>query len=272
MQVNIQHKTTTKLLNPGSGFLQGYTHSLNPYIGCSFACSYCYVRKMPVALFRGEPWGDWVDVKSGAKEQLMKELRREKRKGQVTLFMSSSTDPYQPVEYREQVTRSLLEAMVEEPPDFVLVQTRSPLVTRDIDLLARLGSRVRVSMTVETDLEAVRRRFAPAAPPIQARIAALRKLREAGIAAQAAIAPVLPCSENFPALLKSVVDRVCLDDYFMGDGSKGKRTKQLGIRTLYQQSGEEEWYGPEAYLKVKSWLLREFTEEQIKISQEGFLP
>lgn len=271
-RLNIQHKVSKKLLNPGSGFLNGYTHTLNPYAGCSFACSYCYVRRMPVALFRDDSWGTWVDVKIGAKEQLLKELRRVKAKGPVTLFMSSSTDPYQPLEYREQVTRGLLEAMVEEPPDFVLVQTRSPLVTRDIDLFQRLGERVRISMTVETDLDEIRRLFTPAAPTIQARIKALAVLKEAGIAAQAAVAPVLPSSEQFPYLLKSVVDRVCIDDYFMGDGSKGRRTEQLGIAQTYGANDLEQWYDPKAYLLVKERLLQTFDKELVKISQEGFLP
>ncbi|WP_010276194.1 SPL family radical SAM protein [Paenibacillus senegalensis] len=270
--MNVQHKVSKKLLNPGSGFLNGYTHTLNPYAGCSFACSYCYVRRMPVALFRKDSWGTWVDVKTGAKEQLVKELRRAKTKGPVTLFMSSSTDPYQPVEYKEQVTRGLLEAMVEVPPDFVLVQTRSPLVTRDTDLFLRLGERVRVSMTVETDLDHIRRLFTPSAPPIQARLKALSELKTAGVRTQAAIAPVLPSSEDFPRLLKKAVDRVCIDDYFMGDGSKGRRTEQLGISQHYSINELDGWYDPQAYLLVKDRLLQWFDEEQIKISQEGFLP
>lgn len=73
--------------------------------------------------------------------------------------MSSSTDPYQPIEQKEKVTRSLLEVMVEDPPDFLLIQTRSPLVSRDIDLLQQLKEKVRVSMTIETDSETIRKHF-----------------------------------------------------------------------------------------------------------------
>src|SRR5262245_33735568 len=117
-------------LTPASGFLKDYTHTLNPYVGCSFGCSYCYVRRMPVALFRGEPWGTWADAKAGDPRTLAQELRAAKKKGSVAVFFSSATDPYQPLEASACVTRSLLEAMAEEPPDFVLVQTRSPLVER----------------------------------------------------------------------------------------------------------------------------------------------
>jgi len=132
MKCEILYKNPKTILNKGTGFLSGYTHSLNPYTGCSFGCSYCYVRQMPVSLFREGEWGSWVDVKNGAANVLKKELHRAKAKGPVTIFMSSSTDPYQPIEHKEKVTRSLLEIMLEDLPDFLFVQTRSPLVSRDI--------------------------------------------------------------------------------------------------------------------------------------------
>lgn len=272
MKGEITYKTPKTLLNKGTGFLSDYSHSLNPYAGCSFGCSYCYVRRMPVATFRGEPWGDWVDVKLEAARLLRKELRREKAKGRVTIFMSSSTDPYQPIEHQERVTRSLLEAMTEEPPDFLLVQTRSPLVRRDIDLLLRLKEKVRVSMTVETDREDIRKRFTPNAPPIAARLKTLQLLADAGVPTQATIAPVLPSSELFAHKLKPLVDRVCVDDYFMGDGSGGKRTRSLGIGALYGELGEERWYEPSAYRLVRERLLAVFPADRVLISRQGFAP
>ncbi|WP_299089629.1 radical SAM protein [uncultured Metabacillus sp.] len=272
MKHELFYKNPKTLLNKGTGFLAGYTHSLNPYTGCSFACSYCYVRQMPVSLFREGEWGKWVDVKKGAARILKKELQRAKEKGKVTIFMSSSTDPYQPIEHKEKVTRSLLEVMAEDQPDFLLVQTRSPLVRRDIDLLQALKEKVRVSMTIETDSETIRRKFTPDAPPIAARLKTLELLRGAKIPTQAAIAPVLPSSEAFPETLKSVVNRVCIDDYFMGDGSGGKRTKRLGIQAIYETLALEEWYGPIAYKKVYDRLARVFPEDQLYVSQRGFEP
>ncbi|MET4559918.1 DNA repair photolyase [Lysinibacillus parviboronicapiens] len=272
MKSELFYKNPKTILNKGTGFLAGYTHSLNPYTGCSFGCSYCYVRQMPVALFREGQWGHWVDVKQGAATLLAKELRRAKEKGKVTIFMSSSTDPYQPIEYQEKVTRSLLEVMAQNPPDFLLVQTRSPLVSRDIDVLQRFKDKVRVSMTIETDSETMRRHFTPEAPPIQARLKTLQKLADAGIATQVAIAPVLPSSEYFPDKLKPLVNRICIDDYFMGDGSGGKRTKKLGIDKLYAELGLEDWYGAHAYKEVQQRFLRIFPEDQIYISQAGFEP
>lgn len=272
MQIELLYKYPKTMLNKGTGFLTDYTHSLNPYTGCSFGCSYCYVRQMPVSTFRKAEWGTWVDIKQEAAVLLRKELNKAKSKGKVTIFMSSSTDPYQPVEFKEQVTRSLLEVMADNPPDFLFVQTRSPLVRRDIDLLLHLKGRVRVSMTVETDREEIRKHFTPHAPPISARLKTLELLRDTGVPAQAAIAPILPSSEAFPALLKPLVNRVCVDDYFMGDGSGGRRTRNLDIRSLYEKLGLEQWYEPSAYRIVIDRLRSEFAEDQIYLSQRGFAP
>ncbi|ASS76753.1 radical SAM protein [Tumebacillus algifaecis] len=272
MKLTITHKKPSRLLNPASGFLSGYSHTLNPYTGCSYACSYCYVRQMPVALFRGEEWGTWIDVKTEAATKLKKELQSAKKKGPVTIFMSSSTDPYQPLEAQEKVTRGLLETMVEEPPDFLFVQTRSPLVTRDLDLFAQLKDRIRISITVETDRDEIRRLFAPKAPPIRARLQALQTIADAGLPVQAAIAPVLPCSDNFARTLAGIVTRVCLDDYFMGDGSGGRRTERLGIQDLYREADLNDWYDRTAYLRVWQQLQQEFPPEQLFRSQLGFLP
>jgi len=268
-----QHEKTPKsLLNKATGFLTDYTHTLNPYAGCAFGCSYCYVRRMPVAMFRRAEWGTWVDVKRGAAELLRRELRAARNRGRVTIFMSSSTDPYQPAEYEERITRSLLEVMAEEPPDFLLVQTRSPLVTRDIDLLLRLGERVRVSVTVETDHEDVRRRFAPAAPPIAARLNALAKLREAGVATQAAVAPLLPSSPAFPGKLLPVADRVVLDDYFLGDGSGGRRSRSLQVERHYAEDERPLWYDPSAIRSLHERFAAVFPPDRLRVSQAGFAP
>ncbi len=272
MSSELFYKNPKTILNKGTGFLSGYTHSLNPYTGCSFGCSYCYVREMPVSLFREGEWGNWVDVKNGAAHLLKKELRRAKAKGNVTIFMSSSTDPYQPIEQKEKVTRSLLEVMVEDPPDFLLIQTRSPLVSRDIDLLQQLKDKVRVSMTIETDSETIRKHFTPKAPPIQARFKTLGKLAAAGISTQVAIAPILPSGNHFPLKLKPYVDRICIDDYFMGDGSGGKRTRKLGIEKKYAQLGLEEWYGPHVLKNVYNRFIEVFPENQVYVSQAGFEP
>ncbi|EGL83388.1 Radical SAM domain protein [Caldalkalibacillus thermarum TA2.A1] len=271
-KLQITYRKPGRLLNPASGYLTGYTHTLNPYAGCAFACTYCYVRRLPVALFHQKEWGTWVDVKENAPHLLEKELRRAKQKGKVTIFMSSSTDPYQPLEVQTQLSRSLLEVMAKNKPDFLFVQTRSPLITRDIDLLLELKDRLCVSITIETDLEQVRKTLSPAAPPLAARMKTLARLKQAGLPAQAAISPLLPFSEQFPQLLKEVVDWVCLDDFFRGDGAQGKRTEKLGIKSLYQQLGYEDWYTPDKFTEVCALFQKVFDEHRVLISQQGFMP
>ncbi|MGG0178862.1 SPL family radical SAM protein [Gottfriedia acidiceleris] len=272
MKSEIFYKNPKTILNKGTGFLSGYTHSLNPYTGCSFACSYCYVRQMPVSLFRKKEWGSWVDIKQSAPTILEKELKKAKSKDKVTIFMSSSTDPYQPIEFKERLTRSLLEVMLQNQPDFLFVQTRSPLVKRDIDLLKLFKEKVRVSMTIETDLDEIRKSFSPNAPPINARLKTIEELVKAGIPTQATIAPILPSSEEFPKRLSEIVSRICIDDFFMGDGSGGKRTGRLGIEKKYTELNLEDWYGPEAYQIVYQRFKKYFSEDQLFISQKGFEP
>lgn len=145
-------------------------------------------------------------------------------------------------------------------------------MTRDIDLLQKLGTKVRVSMTIETDSDEIRKHFSPSAPPIASRLKALVRLREAGIATQATVAPLLPSSPAFAQVLAETVDRVCVDDFHMGDGSGGKRTEQLGIYALHKELGMEKWYEPEAYQKLVRRLHRHFSPDQIYISEAGFLP
>src|SRR6476646_4680521 len=85
MKSEYLYKYPKTLLNKGTGFLSGYSHSLNPYTGCSFGCSYCYVRQMPVSTFRDEKWGSWVDIKQGAAEIFHKELKAKSRSPSLCL-------------------------------------------------------------------------------------------------------------------------------------------------------------------------------------------
>lgn len=271
LNIHLEEIISKSILTPAKGAIDNFTHSLNPYAGCAFGCKYCYVREHPVSIFREEEWGAWIDIKSNAAELLEKELAKAKKRGKVALFMSSSTDPYQPIEYASKLTRSLLEVMLKNQPDFLHVQTRSPMVKRDIDLFQQFGDSIRISMTIETDKEEVRKAFAPAAPPIPARMAALK---DAGIITQATIAPLLPCSREFPAKLKSIANRVTIDDFWMGDGSGGRRTERLGIRKIFDELGLEKWYNPSAYKVVLKMLDREFQDApiQLGVSKAGFSP
>ena len=184
-----------------------FDYVINCYRGCSFGCLHCYASFMKKFTGHKEKWGDFVDVKLNAVELLKKELKKV-NKGSV--FLSSVTDPYLPIEAKFKLTRSVLQCLIDT--DFEInVLTRSPLVTRDIDIFKRLKS-VEVGLSIPTDREDIRKIFEPNATPISARIKALGKLKEEGINTYAFIAPLLPLNpENLAKLLDPIADYVMLD-------------------------------------------------------------
>jgi DNA repair photolyase len=188
--------------------IQCFDYVINCYRGCSFGCLHCYASFMKRFTGHRENWGEFVDVKINAPEILRKEIRRID-KGKV--FLSSVTDPYLPLEARFRLTRGVLECMIGR--DFeITILTRSPLVTRDIDVFKGLKS-VEVGLSIPTDREDIRKIFEPSATPISARIKALKKLKEEGIKTYAFIAPLLPLNpENLARLLDPVTDYVILDN------------------------------------------------------------
>jgi len=117
MQIQQREISAKKILTEATGYLDvGFTHSLNPYSGCSFSCRYCYVREMPIQEFRDVPWGEWLDIKKNAAENYRDELLKLRKKGKPSnIFISSATDPYQPIERKTAITRSILEEMVQHP-------------------------------------------------------------------------------------------------------------------------------------------------------------
>ncbi|MEP7274627.1 MAG: radical SAM protein [Acidobacteriota bacterium] len=271
----IQSKT---ILNPTGGFLATFTHSLNAYQGCAFGrngCPYCYVRAMPIQRFAGEPWGDWVRAKTNAPELLAKELERAKRDGKfgmLRIFMSTATDPYQGLETRLRLTGRLLEVF-EESGDFgwLVVQTRSPLVERDIETLARLGHRVMVSVTVETDRDEVRKVISPTSASIERRLETLRRLTESGIDTQAAISPILPCDPvNFAELISTRAKRAVVDTLLAGDGASGKRSKGLGMAEILASAGYRGWMEGDTHLQLLDQLRARMGDERVGFSQDGF--
>jgi DNA repair photolyase len=276
MKIETNDIISRKILTEAKGYLDvGFTHSLNPYNGCAFSCKYCYVREMPIQKFKGIPWGEWVDIKTNAAENYRNEMLRLRRKEKpVHLFMSSATDPYQPIERKAGLTRGILEKMIETPPDFLQLQTRSPLITRDLDLLVELKEKceVLVSMTIETDREDLKRLFAPFAPGMKLRMKALRDIHDAGITTQASISPVLPFTPDFPNLLKGIADRVWIDTLSIGDGAMGQRSNRLGMPALFRENGLEKWYQKELHVKVKTYFNKYFSDERVKVSKAEAFP
>jgi len=271
-------RNATRALTATGGFLRGFGFSLNPYIGCAFGdaggCPFCYVRTLPVANAAEGDWGTWVIAKANLPELLDKELASLARAGKLadtTVFMSSATDPYQGLERRLRITRRSLEKFLERPPRRVLLQTRSPLIERDLELLCRLGRHVIASITVETNDEQVRRALTPTSPSIARRLQTARRLREAGVFTQLAIAPMMPNEPaRFAAIIDQVADRVVVDTYFDGDGANGRRSRALGIDALYQRLGYENWFRRGAEADLVSALRARLGTGRVLFSGEGF--
>jgi DNA repair photolyase len=276
MGIEIKEILAKKILTEAKGYLDvGFTHSLNPYSGCAFACMYCYVREMPIQRFKEIPWGEWLDIKTNAAENYRKEIiKLRKKNSPLNIFMSSATDPYQPIERKANLTRGILEEMIENPPDFLQIQTRSPLVARDIDLLVNLKEKceVLVSMTVETDREDIKQIFAPYAPGISLRIKGLKEVHDAGISTQASISPVLPFTPDFPKALDGVVDHIWIDTLSIGDGAMGKRSERLGMPKLFEEHGLTRWYEKNLHVKVEKYFNKYFPSQMIRVSKNDAFP
>ncbi|MGH7988395.1 MAG: radical SAM protein [Candidatus Acidiferrales bacterium] len=271
-------QTVTRALNPTGGFLRGFGYTLNPYVGCAFGdaggCPFCYVRALPVARAAPGGWGSWVIAKSNLIAHLERELEALCRAGKLeatTVFMASATDPYQGLERRLRLTRAALQAFVRFPPRRVLVQTRSPMIERDIDRLRELGPRVIASITLETDDDEVRRALTPTSPSVARRLMTARRLREAGVFVQLAVAPMMPNHpERFAALADSVADRVIIDTYFDGDGAHGRRSRMLKIGELYQRLGYQGWFQPGAERELMAAMRARLGPDRVLFSREGF--
>ena len=211
-----------------------YPYVINPYTGCQHGCSYCYARFMKRVTGHKEPWGEFVDVKINAPDLLRKEIQKKKR-GKV--WVSGVCDPYQPLEATYRLTRQCLEILAQNTWP-VIIQTRSPLVLRDMDII-RDARDFEVGFSVTTADEKIRELFEPNAPPIIERIQALDELHKAGIRTYAMIAPVLPGAEGLAALLKGKVDYLLIDrmNYHYADwvykkyGLEDKLTDESFYRT-----------------------------------------
>ncbi len=233
------------------------------------------MRALPIAMKgEGAPWGSWVIAKINLKARLLAELRAMRKAGRLdaaTVFMSSATDPYQGLERRLRISRGALEAFVENPVRRVLLQTRSPMVERDLDLMKQLGNRVIVSITLETDDDAVRRAITPTSPSVERRLKTARLMRREGVPVQLAISPMMPNhAERFAELADAAADRVIVDSYFAGDGSGGRRSRSLGIEELYDRLGYEGWFNPGAEEPLLASMRARLGEHRVLYSRDGF--
>jgi DNA repair photolyase len=183
-----------------------FTHTINPYRGCEFACRYCYARYTHEFLEIRDPdeFEHKIYFKENAAWLLDQELARLKPGTEIAL--GTATDPYQPLERRQRVTRSLLEVFARKSGFSLGIVTKSTLIARDIDLLRVIATRhkLTVHLTVTTMNTRVARLLEPRAPRPDLRIRTLKQLREAGIRAGVLCSPLMPGITDSPNSIRAV--------------------------------------------------------------------
>lgn len=192
--------------------LSGIDYSINPYVGCQHGCSYCYARFLVNIQRRNEQWGEFVDVKRNAPQLVAKQLPKLQP---GIIWISSVTDPYQPLESKYRVTLQLLQKLL--PYQFpISILTKSKLVVRDIDVFRKFAD-IEIGMTLISLDDTVRQRFEPCTSSIDERLDALKLLHESQVKTYAFIGPFLPhlSEETIEALLirleEAGVKRVLID-------------------------------------------------------------
>jgi DNA repair photolyase len=223
------------VLNPPETTQMGFW-SINPYVGCAFGCAYCYARythrwvldrqatsnpdhrDMQDARDGMVPWLAFerrIFVKQNAADVLRRTLRHGSERHLAllkneTITIGTATDPFQPAERRFRVTRGILEVLAEHPGLSIAIITKSPLITRDIDLLKRIKrhSALTVHLSLISTDRDLARKIEPRAPTPEARLRALARLSAAGIEVGINVMPVLPAITDAPDALDHLVRSV----------------------------------------------------------------
>ena len=270
------------ILTKATGFMDAYDYTLNPYSGCSFGCTYCYAAFFSPDIEKRDAWGRWVTVKENAVSKLSN--MKTSLDGKL-IYMSSVTDPYQPIERRLELTRKIVEVLAEprHRPKLV-VQTRSPDVIRDIDLFQRIeanGGRVQVNMTVTTDDEDIRRTFEPSCPNNTVRLRAIAEVQAAGIQSCITMTPLLLVSDPelfADELLDTDVRRFIIQPFHFTRGKFVANTREEAARLMAEKLDCEIEDFVDAYMRDyrdSERIIRErLAEEGIALGEgkEGFKP
>lgn len=177
---------TSKALTPSG--LPDIDYALNPYVGCAHGCTYCYARAYVRDAEVAREWGSIVKIRVNLIDVLIKDVGRLKP-GVVGL--ATITDPYQPIEASQHLSRESLKILLRAGFK-VDLQTKSPLVLRDVDILKRWRDRVEVGLTITTLRDEVAAIIEPGAPPPSERAKALRELSASGITTWLFLGPIIP--------------------------------------------------------------------------------
>ena len=205
-----------------TGFTE-YDHCLNPYVGCGHGCKYCYVR----FFLKGDhPWGEWVRLRSHVETQLPRDLERI---GPTRLVIGTMTDPYQPIEEEENLTRTALQVISQHHQTRVGLFTRSPL--KDLDLLKEIG--VVVHMTIAPIDPQYLKHLEPVTTEIEDRWQAVEALKKAGITTHINVAPALPVISD--DLARPYCERMAnaqIDEFFLDPMQLYKESKSHVLEAL----------------------------------------
>lgn len=204
IQVERARKVITRNTSPDISF----DRSINPYRGCEHGCSYCFARPTHayMGLSAGLDFETRLFAKANAAELLERELSAPGYKPQ-TIAIGTNTDPYQPAEKDWRIMRAILEVL-DRANHPVGIVTKSSLVLRDIDILAKMAERglVKVALSVTSLDRRLSRAMEPRAATPQKRLEAIAKLSEAGIPAAAMVAPIIPALNDME--IERILDAV----------------------------------------------------------------
>ena len=183
-----------------------FTHAINPYRGCEFACRYCYARYTHEFMEMRDPadFEHKIYFKQNAAWLLKQELARLKPGTEIAL--GTATDPYQPLERKQKITRSLLEVFAQTSGFSLGIVSKSTLIARDIDVLQEVSRRhkLTIHLTVTTMNSRLARILEPRAPRPDLRIRTIGELRAAGLRAGVLCSPLMPGITDSPASIRAV--------------------------------------------------------------------
>ncbi len=208
LKTTVQVETARRIISTNDSPDISFDQSINPYRGCEHGCIYCYAR--PTHCYLGHSAGlDFetkLYAKTNAAELLEQELANPRYRPKV-IALGANTDPYQPIEREQRITRSLLEVL-EKARHPVGIITKNALVTRDLDILARMAERrlVKVAISITTLDRRLARAMEPRASTPPKRLEAVRMLAEAGVPVAVMMAPIIPAlnDSEIETLLASV--------------------------------------------------------------------
>ena len=277
-QAKVSYIQTRELFTRATGFMDAYDYTLNPYSGCSFGCTYCYAAFFSRSKEDRDDWGRWVKVKENVLDA-MSRCKIGSLDGKL-IYMSSVTDAYQPIERELKLTRQLLEMMAEHHKPKLVIQTRSPDVTRDTDLFSLIearGGRVQVNMTVTTNDEDVRRTFEPFCPSTDARLRAAAEIQAAGVDTCITMTPLLLVSKPYEfaeSLLETGVRKFIIQPFHFQKGKFIAATRNSALDLMASKlncdrSSFRERY-MESYQRAYSVLDEKLPE--LGLGKDGFKP